>query len=81
MESTEAAGRLGNLRLENKEELREARQLKMHPNSYHRNGLVRIPLLVSPPVDIPSELPKLGLYHLAVLHLCQDCQPQGGVAD
>ena len=46
-----------------------------------RDGLVTKPLLVSPPLDSPSEQPKLPVGHLAVLHLCQACKSQGGVSD
>lgn len=69
-EPIKAAGSLGYLSMENKEELTEARQPKIQSKSHHRIGLVRMPLLVSPSQDAPSELPKLPLDHFAVLHHC-----------
>lgn len=81
MEPIEAAGSLGTLRLENKEEWREDRQPKLHPESHYWDGLVTKPQIVSPPLDSPSELPKLPVGHLAASHLYRHCTSQGAVSD
>lgn len=63
-------------------EVKEARQPKIQPKSPPRNSLVRMALLVSPPLDILSRLPELPFNH-QVMQLCitaQDCKPQGGAS-
>lgn len=61
-------------------EVKKARQPKIQPKSPPRNSVVRMALLVSPPLDILSRLPELPFNHHAALHHCPGLQaPRRGI--
>lgn len=79
-EPRKTAGSLGNLNLENKEELMEARQPKIQPKSHHRIGLVRTPLLCDHHWMLPLSCQSDPETTLQFGITAQDCKSQGVVS-